>query len=156
MRRKDHGIEGTICACKNLDSQVPVRMKNTQKLQTCTWYQIKRIYGKAHNLQWHNREDLDNHAPKFSELTRLTSAPNTSLGAVSKLCLSCVYRAESLLAEDVQDGWCPECQSHRCVRRCAAREDLLSGAVVGTIVSTVTALLQLLGLVLCSSLKGKK
>lgn len=126
MRRKDHGIEGTICACKNLDSQVPVRMKNTQKLQTCTWYQIKRIYGKAHNLQWHNREDLDNHAPKFSGLTRLTSAPNTSLGAVSKLCLSCVYRAESLLAEDVQDGWCPEpvpqiCEEVCCQRRPAVR-----------------------------------
>lgn len=71
---------------------------------------------------------------------------NTLLGAFAKLCLSCVYRAESLLAEDVQDGRCPELRPHRHVRNPAAREGLLSGDVVGTMVPIVTALLQSLGL----------
>lgn len=104
MRRKDHGIEGDFCACKNLGSQVPVRMKNTEKLQTCTWYQMKRIYGKSHNLQWQDREDIDNCAPKFSGLTRLMSNSSTTLGVFASLCLSCVYGTESLLAEDTQNG----------------------------------------------------
>lgn len=151
MRRKD--IEGTFCACKNLDSQDPVRMKNIQKLQTCTWYQRKRICGKSHNLQWLDGEYPDNCAPEFSGLIRLMSSPNTSLGAFAELCLSCVYRAESLLAEGVQDGWCSEHWPDRHVRRSAVREGCQE---LWWAVSIVNALLQLLGLMLCSSLKRKK
>ena len=136
---------GNFCSCKNLDYQVPVSMKNTRKLQTCTWYKMRQICGKSHDLQWHDGVDLDDCAPKFSGLTRLMTSRNTTLGAFAKPCLSCVYRAESLLAEGVQEGWCPEHWPHRHVRRSAAREGLLS-------VSIVTALLQLLGLMLCSSL----
>lgn len=133
MRRKDHGIAGTFCSCKNLDSQVPIRMKTTQKPQTCTWNQMKHICGKNHNLQWH--EHLHNCASKFSGVTTLMTSPSTSLGAFAKLCLSCVYRTESLLAEGLQDGQWPEHWSHRHVRRSAVREGLLSGVVAGSLSS---------------------
>lgn len=82
--------------------------------------------------------------------------PNTSLRAFAKLCLTCVYRAESLLAESIQGGQCLEHWLHRQVRRSAARESLLSEGCQFWAVSRVTALLQLLNLILCSSLKKKQ
>lgn len=83
-RRKALGIEGTFCACENLDSHAHIRMKNTQKLQTCSQYQMNYICGETHNLRWHDREDLDNCAPIFSGITTLMSCNNMCLGAFAR------------------------------------------------------------------------
>lgn len=107
MRRKGHGIEGTFCSCKK--NGLSSSCENEKTLRNCS--PVPGIKQSIFVVRFTTFSGMEGRtwttAPEFSGLTRLAISLDISIGAFSRLCLSCAYRAESLVAEGVQDDRCP-------------------------------------------------